>query len=322
MEIVNCDFCGSSNSQQIVAQEDIVHRSAKGIFILYRCTECSLIYQNPRLSPDELDSFYSTEYGFHLDQNIYLLKIRQVLKNIFSHPNLSIGAAIIFSLSPFRKRIINFIMPRRTNYAGHLAPCRFLDIGCGSGLSTHYWGYNTSLHDLQKRGFQVIGLEPSKKARDVAAKHGLQVVAGFSQLVKNYFDCIRINWSLEHVFSPSEVFANLHELLTENGKLIVGVPNYEGLLFKLFPNCVEVPVHNYYFTPNTLEAYFNKFRFKVLDHFTFSYPCMFTAASNYLKLNPLFKLSPVEAIYFQRILDRIDPYNMGNDMVYYCEKSR
>jgi SAM-dependent methyltransferase len=201
-----------------------------------------------------------------------------------------------------------------------MKPCRLLDVGCGSGLNTQFWGYRSSIHALKKRGFEVVGLEYSEKAREIARAQGLTAVSSFAQLEGQVFDCIRMNWSLEHVDSPAKFFEASRRLLKPKGKLIIAVPNYDGILYKLYPHCVEVPVHTYYFTPQTLEKYLEKYEFEVVDRFTFSYPGMFVFASKILGHNPRFILSPLQGIYFQSIVNQFDHQMLGNDMVYLSQK--
>jgi len=57
MENVNCDFCGSSESEVAVAQKDIVHLCAPEdqTFYLHRCRQCGMIYLNPRPTPEQGD---------------------------------------------------------------------------------------------------------------------------------------------------------------------------------------------------------------------------------------------------------------------------
>ena len=42
----------------------------------------------------------------------------------------------------------------------------FLDIGCGSGLSTNFWGSKSSVIALSKK-INVFGVEPSASARKI-----------------------------------------------------------------------------------------------------------------------------------------------------------
>jgi SAM-dependent methyltransferase len=322
MELVNCDFCNSSEAEIVVSQKDVVHRCAPPTqqFSLTKCQQCSLIYLNPRPSPDEMASFYPESYEFYSGRKLFLYWLRTILVDLCSAPYLNRLLALGAFSPIIRKYFVKLVQPRKPDFVRFIKPGQFLDIGCGSGLNTHFWGYRSSLDYLKKQGFEVVGLEPSEQARNIAKSHGLQVAASFFEIGDRVFDCIRLNWSLEHVDSPSKYFEFFQRHLKPGGKLIIAVPNYDGLLYRIFPECVEVPVHTYYFTPKTLEAYLKKYYFEVLDHYTFSYPGMFVFASEILEHKPPLTLSPFEVINFQSLLNKFDAALLGNDMVYFCER--
>jgi len=132
-----------------------------------------------------------------------------------------------------------------------------------------------------------------------------------------------MNWSLEHVHSPSEYFEFTASHLKEVGKAIVAVPNYNGLLYHLAKDCVEVPIHLYHFRMKDIVCYAEKFGLLIIEHKTFSYPQMFFYAANTfprLKIfNSVTKISGTH--FFQRILTKFESLDMGNDMIFVLEKS-
>ena len=322
MEFINCDFCGSSETDILVAQKDIFHRRALDSqeFYLTKCRQCSLIYLNPRPSAVELSYYYPDDYSFHSKPNPIIKRLRTIITILISNPYLNRFLALLSYFPPINNYFNNLVRPMVTDPLRSLKPCKFLDVGCGNGLNTNIWGHNSSLYALKKRGFDAYGLESSEKARMIAKTHGLNVVGSFDDLKSQLFDYIRMNWSLEHVDSPTRFFKIFRNILKPKGKLLIAVPNYDGILYRLFPDCVEVPLHTYHFTPETLEAYFKKFRFKVLSNITFSYPAMFTYTSAFYEKIPPLNLTPLETIYFQKILNKFDEKMLGNDMVYLCEK--
>ena len=324
MKQVNCDLCGSSQAGLLVSQGDIVHRRAPPDqkFCLCKCDRCGLIYQNPRLEPQEISVYYPEDYEFYSDKSPVICKAKSLIRNLLSSPHLNRLLALPFYLPRMRNVFINLLQRPKKDFVRLMRPCRFLDIGCGSGLSAHIWGYGSSLHSLKRSGFDAVGIEPSSRARNIAKNYGLEVFSSVDELKGEKFDCVRMNWSLEHVDSPSMYFSACDSLLKPGGKLVIGVPNYSGIIYKMFPHCVEIPVHNYYFTPETLEAYFSRFNFKVLDKYTFSYPAMFVFAQKCLDPKAGFSLSPWQAIYFQSVLNKFDSRMLGNDMMYLCEKNR
>ncbi|WP_046227682.1 class I SAM-dependent methyltransferase [Paenibacillus dauci] len=104
-----------------------------------------------------------------------------------------------------------------------------LDIGCGVG---HY------LELAQEHFKNVYGVEPSKTAVEVARQKGFTVVNDYfhGELKFNLsFDAITIIEVLEHLENPVELFKQAATLLSDNGVLLVEVPNgqriYENKLY-------------------------------------------------------------------------------------------
>lgn len=321
MKFVTCDLCGANEAKIVAEQKDIVHRSASPdqSFSLVQCASCKLVYLNPRLDDSEISKYYPDTYAFHAEKNMPAARLKAFLVRLFRVPLLNAFFSLPFHLPFLRKRFVYIVKPYVKDYAEQLKPCRFLDVGCGSGLEAHFWGGTTAVYSLQKKGFDVVGVEPSARAREIAGKHGLKVVSSIHELKGVVFDFIRINWALEHVDSPSEYFRAFSELLRPGGRLLISVPNYDGILYRLFPDCVEVPAHCFYFTPPVIEAYLKRFSFTVVDKLTFSYPAMFTFGLG--TMGHKFELSPLECLSFQNILNEMDRCMLGNDMVYLCEKS-
>ncbi|WP_303315697.1 class I SAM-dependent methyltransferase [Flavivirga abyssicola] len=102
----------------------------------------------------------------------------------------------------------------------HLNPKKdgvYLDIGCGTGNYTH---------EFQKKGFQYIGIDPSKKMldkarvknKDVAWKIGLAENTG---LPKNFVDGIIGSLTIHHWSDLKKSFLELKKVLKPNGKIVI-----------------------------------------------------------------------------------------------------
>ena len=192
-----------------------------------------------------------------------------------------------------------------------------LDIGCGAGASAHFWGEAGAL--LAYREFtEVGGIEVASRAREWLAREGVEAWDDLDSVpAQRRFGMIRLNWSLEHVHTPSRYFRFLQEHLETSGRAMIAVPNYDGLIYRLAPDCVELPIHLYHFRPQDIRNYAAKYGLRVLELTTFSYPQMFTAAAQ-AGLLPASFLKPqtlTEARAFQSILTRFDEAGWGNDMI-------
>ena len=75
------------------------------------------------------------------------------------------------------------------------------------------------------------------------------------------FDVITLWHVLEHVEHLSEFISQLHDLLSEDGKLIVAVPNYksdDAVYYKEFWAAFDVPRHLWHFSQNSITTLFSK----------------------------------------------------------------
>ena len=66
MEIVECNFCKSSNYKIVATQTDIVHSTTSILFNIVQCKECGLNFTNPRPSINEIYKFYPKNYAFFI----------------------------------------------------------------------------------------------------------------------------------------------------------------------------------------------------------------------------------------------------------------
>jgi SAM-dependent methyltransferase len=323
MEKVNCDLCGSSNHRLIARQTDLIHGFKGELFSIVECLNCRLNFLNPRPSPSEIGSFYAHDYAFH--QN----KARS--KEIVSFLIDKIANSLLAYLFIFAPKKIQDVLSRRIRIQledpimkairNSNRRLKILDIGCGSGLSAHYWGWRGGLlyyskfaecYGVEIEGESVKLLEKNK----IITKTNLEQMNHLCRENKIKFDFIRMNWSLEHVHSPSECFQFIRENLELNGKAIIGVPNYDGNLYRLAKDLVEVPVHLYHFSPSDIQNYAVKFGLKITSKVTFSYPGMFLHAGEIYKPFKAFKnMGLLECIALSKFLQTFDDTYLGNDLL-------
>jgi SAM-dependent methyltransferase len=137
-----------------------------------------------------------------------------------------------------------------------------LDVGCGLGV------YLTTVRDL---GWRVRGVEIGTAAAQYAREHyGLDVFSGSfdeADLPANHFDVVTLWHVLEHFPSPAVALSGIRDLLTADGLLILGLPNFASLdrmIFKENWNGYEIPLHLYHFTPISIERLLEKNGYRML----------------------------------------------------------
>lgn len=319
MENVSCDFCKNVNSTKITEQTDVYHQTTNELFSIVKCTNCELMYTNPRPDENEIGKYYSSKYNFHSSKSkltLLLLEIAEYLANA--------KFAALFNAIPFiNKKLVTYVKPSIEDPIKKMASDykTFLDIGCGSGISAHFWGTKGALLNYRKH-LDVYGVEISDEARQVLSSKGVQSFKTIHDVPADQeFDLIRMNWSLEHVHSPSLFFGFIKKHLSPQGKAIILIPNTGGLLYKIAINSVELPIHLYHFTKNDIVNYTEKNNLAIAQHETFSYPQMYRFLSF---VNPSLSgvfndLKIKEACSFQKTLSRFDKLGLGNDMLFVLE---
>ncbi|KAB1153380.1 class I SAM-dependent methyltransferase [Tenacibaculum aiptasiae] len=93
----------------------------------------------------------------------------------------------------------------------------YLDIGCGTGNYTH---------EMQKRGFHFIGIDPSEIMLKEAKKKNENIIwkvgtAEKTNLPKNYVDGIIGSLTIHHWNNLNLAFQELYSVLRKKGKIVI-----------------------------------------------------------------------------------------------------
>ena len=110
------------------------------------------------------------------------------------------------------------------NYIDDKEKRTLLDVGCGEGFTLNYFF---------KKKWEVIGIDySSETALAYNTECSKFIITGdFFETVSDLknenktFDLIWLDNVLEHVLSPFELLKNCHELASEDGLLVIEVPN-------------------------------------------------------------------------------------------------
>lgn len=330
LEKVNCNFCGSGDYSFFSEQKDLIHKVNTRKYQVVSCNQCGLKFTNPRPTKDSISYFYSNQYSFHSSKskiNLFIKKILEIFaENIFIK-NISwlfpkqINQILIKFLKP---KISDPVLEYINQNTNNMRNLKFLDIGCGSGLTTNFWGSKSSLIKLSKI-LEVYGVEPSSDARKVLQENKIKSFANLQELdSKDKFHIIRLNWSLEHVHSPSEYFSFIENSLLNNGIAVICVPNIKGILYRINKSALELPVHLFHFDINSLTNYSEKFNLTIKKFLTFSYPEMYLFAEKIGLINDQYNFKNLNLIKASNLLEFhkiFDDLGYGNDILLVLKKS-
>lgn len=230
-----CPLCGQKSiSQKFLCEDYLVSHK---LFSVYCCDTCRFIFtQNPP-PPEEIADYYdSSEYVSHSDTKKGL-----------------INAVYHFVRKTMIRRKAKLV--KKFCSGGTL-----LDIGCGTG---YFAG------TMKQKGWEVIGIEPSKTAAEMAKqKFGLTVnpPEALFDFAEKSFDVITLWHVLEHLPNLNETMTQFHKLLKDDGVLVVAVPNadsYDARQYQQHWAAYDVPRHLWHFSPNTILQLAEKCKFHI-----------------------------------------------------------
>lgn len=189
-----CPLCQNSKSEMIYQE-----RGALGIS---RCSECGLVFTNPRLKNPEQVYWGQTEH--------YLAEARLIFTGLKKH-----------------HRDINYRhdleLIRRTKPTG-----RFLDVGTNMGFF---------LRLARDMGYDTLGIEPSASLSALAREYfKLDIMTEFlekADLPAESADIISMTDVFEHIPNPGTLLIAAKRLLKKDGILFIKVPNVNYSLLKL-----------------------------------------------------------------------------------------
>ena len=230
MKAVRCNYCGRDNSEVVNRGPDL-YLNRPGDYRLVRCRNCGLIYQNPRLTREELLEHYPTT---HYER---YLPAAEEEETILRRVDRWRGIA------RRRKRITQ--LARRI---GHL-----LDVGCATG---------SFLDMMRTHGWQVSGVELNPDAARYARQRlQLDVRTGTleqAQFSSQAFDVVTMWDVFEHVLDPRQTLSEVRRILRPGGLLALSLPNPSSLEARLFGDSWagwDRPRHLHLFTPAMLSHY-------------------------------------------------------------------
>jgi len=233
-----CRYCKSANVTPFLSCKD--HFLTQEKFDLYQCQDCNLVFTMDLPGEKEMGRYYqSEEYISHSDtKKGFINRLYHVSRN--------------FMLSRKRKLI------ERENNSNSK---ELLDIGSGSGYF---------LNHMKKHGWRVTGIEKDKGAREFSKQTFHLDVYNADHLFKlpeKQYSIVTLWHVLEHMRNPEKVMSNIHKILTDDGILILALPNYtsfDAKHYQSFWAAYDVPRHLWHFSPASVQKLSERSGFQII----------------------------------------------------------
>lgn len=199
----DCPLCGSNQLKVHVRNIDLIQRKP-GVFTLERCGACGHTFQNPRLSPEGLNFYYSDFYD-------------------------GLGGQVAETM--FRARP-GLYEQRAKSVKGLITPQHWLDVGTGQG---HFCAAARRVWNEA----EFDGLDISETIDDaVRAGWMNRGYQGFlpdkADDLKGFYDVASMFHCLEHTRDVREELKAVFTVLKPGGLVVIENPNPECLFGKIF----------------------------------------------------------------------------------------
>jgi len=231
-----CDLCGSNTARFYT---NAIDRFSGEEFTFIQCSQCGLIYPDPKPDLTDISVYYPTEYEAY-----YELDLEE---------------------SPLEKYSLQQSLLRQLNLAEKYTSKKgeMLDIGCAKG---------NFLLFAKEHGWDVSGIEINHQAAKIAqSKYKLKVHSGTlesSNLPDKKFDLITLWDVLEHLPNPKSSLNEIHRLLKTGGLVVFSIPNLESFDRSIFKsNWIgwDPPRHFNLFTKETIKNLLDMSGFMLID---------------------------------------------------------
>ena len=202
-----CPVCRSADASTVVA------RKVRGFPLEFsRCRNCSLVYQNPRLTRESLASYFSSNLFIQDPEGDKLDEL--------------LGYSDYFDWDRSYKRTAELRLARLARFKQ--PPGALLEIGTATG---------SFLDAARSSGFRVRGLDLSASFAEIARKnHGLDIDMDYveeAQLPESHYDVVCNFGGIACWRDPVRALANIRRCLKPDGIFVLNHFNVDSLPGKI-----------------------------------------------------------------------------------------
>lgn len=187
--------------------------------------------------PEDLENYYNSDdyISHHQEKKTWFIRAYKLFQNY----NLNYKKSIL-------KKHINL-------------NSKLLDYGCGSGDFLKY----------VEKDYQTFAYEPSKKTEAVLKnKIKAQLVNNLSEVSENSLNAISLWHVLEHIPNQKDIMMELISKLSDNGVLIIALPNhnsYDAKVYKNYWAAYDVPRHLHHYSKKGFKNFCKQENFNLIE---------------------------------------------------------
>jgi len=234
---IHCPACGS--------KKEHLEFYKRG-FRYSKCDICQTVYMNPRPTIRIITNFLARSKNYKYWNDVIFPASEQTRKqNIFK---------------PRVDRVLKICKRHR------IPTKQIIEVGCGFG---------TFLEELKARNVfsSMIGIEPTPNLAMTCKKKGIETInktieeIPAKSLKANVVVCFEV---IEHIFSPSQFLSACHNILNDNGIIIITCPNVKGFDMQTLGIVSDTIDHEHlnYFHLDSLNLLLKKVGFEVIENQT------------------------------------------------------
>jgi 2-polyprenyl-3-methyl-5-hydroxy-6-metoxy-1,4-benzoquinol methylase len=240
-----CPLCNTSAINLKVVTNHVSGAQPSDDHAFFSCNKCSVTFQFPYYSEEELEKFYIDEF----DSFMYRRS----------------GKDSGWDLSEAHINANKLTYLRRYGYlSNHLFEnIKILEVGCSSGFM---------LVPFSQNGYQCTGVEPSHKFRAYLNNNGIRTypsLEALSAATVSKFNLVCHFFVLEHIRDPKKFLLQQIALCEKDGKIIFEIPSSSDALVQIY----DIPQFERFYWSKPHPWYFNQ---QSLDYLLRSLNCKYT----------------------------------------------
>lgn len=318
---MTCKVCGTDAQFNIHVIKEMMF-GFRDEFNYLECLHCGC-FQIEHI-PSNMEKYYPANYYSFQSENKKEIKLNYFktlqFNQISGYKKTLPGAIVSYKYSSEIYHWFKFLQVSKKE-------SNILDIGCGQG---------ELLKDLFVVGFQKLtGIDPYIE-KDIRYNQSLHVYKKEVFDVREKYDLVMMHHSFEHMADQPEVLNKIHQILNQEGKLLIRIPVISKPLIEKYGMdmvSLDAPRHFFIHTIKSINLLLAKAGFSIYRTEFDSQAFEFIASEQYKRgisiydpnsyfTNPKKSVFTKEDILnYKKQINKLNADNQGSTAVFYIQKS-